>query len=821
LFSGDAQAGLFLGTRLFGECIRYPSCRELTMISLSTIRLYCFLLMAATIFLHPGHLQSAQKNASGAEVKLEEVAPDQVDSVLAKLSDEQVRSLLVAELQEKAVRQEAGKKPVGGIYGVFVGWLKMMHAEAGDMDRRLDSVVGKVGQVPHDLVEIARRIGGDKGLAGFWSALAMVGGVLLSAYIFELLFRAATRKTWGEFLEKGAPHLGGLLRLWAALLRILPSLANTIVFLFAAFVIVVFLPGFSRSEIRILFLALLVPLVVVRFFAALSHFVCAPHAAPLRLLPFEESTAIFLHRAVLFFVSYVAFAIMFLAFIAHMGMPHESGILVQIVAGTSLVVLLAIAILGKRGAVAEAILARISLDDESNWVKARFASSWHILALFYLFIVWLIWTGQVIAGTVRSGSFLLSLLVVPIFFVLDALGQWVVKSTVGTLRIYAVEEEIEQQGVLVAKDEGATFSREAVAESVTAKRQRLIHRAGRIMRLAVVIALIVWILGLWGVQVPFAAGLVRAIFESLVTLMLGLMAWRFTSRYIEAKIKESEPKVEENEEMDEGDWGAATQRGRSYTLLPMVRKFIGTTLMVMVTLIILSSIGVNIGPLLAGAGVIGLAIGFGAQKLVSDVLSGFFYLLDDAFRVGEYVQAGSISGAVEAITLRNVMLRHHRGMLQIVPYSELGSITNFMRGGIVVKFNLEFPYDTDIDLVRRIIKKVGQAMAEDEEFGKDFIRPLKSQGVREITNSVMVIRVKFTAKPGTHFVIRREAYRRITEALAAKGIYYAHRKVIVELPQGEEKGGADPRKIAEAGAAAGLAAMADDQAKKEAEGKES
>lgn len=106
-------------------------------------------------------------------------------------------------------------------------------------------------------------------------------------------------------------------------------------------------------------------------------------------------------------------------------------------------------------------------------------------------------------------------------------------------------------------------------------------------------------------------------------------------------------------------------------------------------------------------------------------------------------------------------------------------------------------------------------MLEDEEFGEDFIRPVKSQGVREITNSVMVIRVKFTAKPGTHFVIRREAYRRITEALAAKGIHYAHRKVIVEVPGSGELSEEDKQKIAEAGAAAGMASMNVDGGRKD------
>jgi small-conductance mechanosensitive channel len=147
-------------------------------------------------------------------------------------------------------------------------------------------------------------------------------------------------------------------------------------------------------------------------------------------------------------------------------------------------------------------------------------------------------------------------------------------------------------------------------------------------------------------------------------------------------------------------------------------------------------------------------------------------------------------------------------MLQIIPHSELGAITNFMRGGIIVKFNLDFPYDAPIDKIRKVIKKVGQKMLEHEEYGKDFILPVKSQGVREIANSVMTIRVKFTAQPGSHFVIRREAYRLITEALNEQGIYYAHRKVIVDLPDltEHEKGNIDPETQKQMAQAAGAAA---------------
>jgi small-conductance mechanosensitive channel len=425
--------------------------------------------------------------------------------------------------------------------------------------------------------------------------------------------------------------------------------------------------------------------------------------------------------------------------------------------------------------------------------------------LLYLFVVWVNFLYIHVSGTGQErGALLLSMLAVPLFLVLDSFGQRFVQTTVSALRIYGTGE-----------NEAESDQSYSAFPSHTEKEQLLISRISLVVRSVILFAIAVWVLSLWNYNLPHASTITFALLESLVTVALALFFWRIASGYIERNIEEMTPDEAEKEESEESEWGGGVQRGRSYTLLPMARKFLGTVLTVMVTMIILSAIGVNIGPLLAGAGVVGLAVGFGAQKLVSDVFSGFFYLLDDAFRIGEYIEAGGVSGAVEKITLRNVMLRHHRGMLQIIPYSDLGSITNFMRGGIVVKFNLEFPYTTDIDQVRKIIKKVGQSMAEEEEFKKDFIRPIKSQGVREIANSVMTIRVKFTANPGTHFVIRREAYRRITEALMAKGIHYAHRKVIVELPEGSGMTPEERKKFLEAGAAGAVAAMGEDEKKKE------
>jgi small-conductance mechanosensitive channel len=294
---------------------------------------------------------------------------------------------------------------------------------------------------------------------------------------------------------------------------------------------------------------------------------------------------------------------------------------------------------------------------------------------------------------------------------------------------------------------------------------------------------------------------------------LALVGWRWLNVFITRKLAETAP--DPADQKDEDDEFGGVVLDRSHTLLPMLRKFLGTVLFVMVIMIVLSSIGVDIGPLLAGAGVIGLAIGFGAQKLVSDVLSGFFFLMDDAFRVGEYIKAGSVSGTVEATTLRNAMIRHHLGTLQIVPYSDMGTITNSMRGGLVIKINIDLPYDTDIEVVRKVIKKVGKKMLTNPDYGDDFIQPVKSQGVSKVGDSVMTFRVKFTAKPGTQFVIKREAFRQIKDALEKKGIYLAHRKVIVEVPETPKESSADREQAIRAGAAAALGTMVNQKQEEE------
>jgi small-conductance mechanosensitive channel len=270
--------------------------------------------------------------------------------------------------------------------------------------------------------------------------------------------------------------------------------------------------------------------------------------------------------------------------------------------------------------------------------------------------------------------------------------------------------------------------------------------------------------------------------------------------------------------MEEGGAGGS----RIGTLLLLLRKFMLAVIIVMATLIMLSSIGVNIGPLIAGAGVIGLAIGFGAQTLVKDIIAGLFFLMDDAFRVGDYIETAGTKGMVDHISLRSLRLRHPRGMVNTIPFGDIGIVTNMSRDYIITKLDFRVRYDTDVEKVRKIIKKkVYEPIMRNEELAPKLLDKIKSQGVRELEDSAMIMRVKYKTAPGEQFVIRKEVYRLMQEAFSEEGIEFAHRNVTVYMPpgtpetesddtreNGSEKKDAADIKLKEAAAAAALTAAA-------------
>jgi moderate conductance mechanosensitive channel len=225
---------------------------------------------------------------------------------------------------------------------------------------------------------------------------------------------------------------------------------------------------------------------------------------------------------------------------------------------------------------------------------------------------------------------------------------------------------------------------------------------------------------------------------------------------------------------------ASAVRTRLGSVLPILRGIaIGTTIAVVI-LLALTQLGVDIAPLLAGFTILGLAVSFGSQTLVKDIVSGFFFMVEDAFRVGEYIDTGKLKGTVEKIGLRSLQLRHQSGLIHTVPFGTLSQVTNASRDWATVKFSLRLDRSADIEKARKTMKKIGIELMEDPEFAPGFLSPLKMQGVDEIADSAIVVRAKFTAQPAMAGLIQREALKRVYVAFNKAGIEFASNAVTVK-----------------------------------------
>lgn len=277
-----------------------------------------------------------------------------------------------------------------------------------------------------------------------------------------------------------------------------------------------------------------------------------------------------------------------------------------------------------------------------------------------------------------------------------------------------------------------------------------------------------------------ATVIVRGLLRGVIILLVADLVWQLLKVYVDGKISVGGS-------ADGATSAELARRGRLRTLLPIFRNGLAVLIITIAGLMILSELGVEIGPLIAGAGIFGVAIGFGSQTLVKDIVSGVFYLMDDAFRVGEYIQSGSYKGTVESFSLRSVRLRHHRGPVFTVPFGSLGAVQNMSRDWVIDKFMIRVPFNTDIKLVKKLTKEVGQALLDDPDAGQYIIDTVKMKGIEQFGDYGMEVSFKLMTKPGQQIAVRRRAHAMIRDAFVANGITFAQPTVNVE---GDDRAGA-------------------------------
>lgn len=315
----------------------------------------------------------------------------------------------------------------------------------------------------------------------------------------------------------------------------------------------------------------------------------------------------------------------------------------------------------------------------------------------------------------------------------------------------------------------------------------------------ILLAALGFVLGTWDVEVGESGNPITAFMDTIAVALIAWLLFRAVAIYVDDKL-ESEGIASGANPAELDDEPGGHETSRLGTLLPLLRNVMIVTIILIAGMIVLSNLGVDIAPLFAGAGVIGLAVGFGAQTMIRDIFSGGFFLFDDAFRKGEYIELGNIRGTVEKISLRSFQLRHHNGPLHTIPFGEITQLTNYSRDWVIMKLPLRVTYDTDVEKVRKLVKKLGQQLLEDPEVGKNFLQPLKSQGVVQMEDSAMIIRVKFMTLPGDQWTTRKVVYAAIRELFEREGIRFASREVTVRIA--DEAGHEITEKEKEAAAAA-------------------
>ncbi|MEL6220586.1 MAG: mechanosensitive ion channel domain-containing protein, partial [Pseudomonadota bacterium] len=322
-----------------------------------------------------------------------------------------------------------------------------------------------------------------------------------------------------------------------------------------------------------------------------------------------------------------------------------------------------------------------------------------------------------------------------------------------------------------------------LAEQAFAETRRSYIRVGRVVSAGLVLALIseIWQFSVVemassGVGQRFAGRLL----EALIIVGVGYVVLEIVRIRINSMLaREKGPQVDDEE--PGGGEGGGAGGSRLSTVLPLVSWGVQAAIIVITVLTALGALGVDTTPLLAGAGIVGLAVGFGAQTLVADIVSGIFFLVDDAFRVGEYVEVEGTVGTVEKISVRSLRLRHHEGPVHTIPFGQIPKLTNYSRDWVIMKLRFTVPFNTDLMKVKKLFKQIGKDMMADPALAEDFLQPFKSQGVLEVNDVGMVLRGKFMAKPGRQWTLRKEIYQRVQQAFDENGIQFARKEVRVKI----------------------------------------
>jgi moderate conductance mechanosensitive channel len=687
------------------------------------------------IALVPGVSYAKTKEAEhkAAPAKLPEpLTHEAIRELVSRLSDSEVRALLIQQLDRAAAPASKGDTSM----------VMSMESETQRARARIDELFGALAQLPDTLGAIGDRFEAERGPGHMWMLALACVAMLLVAYVAERIYRYLLR---GQRARLDDLHDEGFGARWAHnLMRLALDAGGIVVFGIAAFVFFqIIYHGHEPS--RLVILGVLNSALFFRVVQVGSRFLLEPRAPALRLLPLGDRAARNLHAGLLQVVGVYVVAVLPRLLLLKLNAPQATADVVAMIAATICTVVAVVTVWSVR----EDVAGLIRGHGTPGAPRRILAELWPVLATAYFIVIFVALSLDILAERPLTSRGILSLALVILLPMVD----------LALVRALAA---------MKAKDAAAQADGSGALPAYEPVLRKAIH-------IVVVVAGALLLADIWSVNLMTMAErgmgerVSGALLGILVILLLSYMLWQFARTAIERTLKlEGGMPAQVTD-----DEAVSTVASRLGTILPILRITLQVTILVVATLSILAALGIDIVPLLAGAGVIGVAIGFGSQSLVRDIVSGVFFLADDAFRVGEYIEVGESKGTIEKISIRSLFLRHHRGPINILPYGEIKRLRNLSRDWVIDKMTIGITYDSDIEKARKLIKKIGQELAANPEYAGKIFEPLKMQGVEQFGDFAIQIRLKMKTKPNEQFVIRRRAYAMIKKAFDENGIKFA------------------------------------------------
>lgn len=736
--------------RLAATQIYVDQYKDTTMIAIRK-QLLCLTVLIFAAFFVP--------NASHAADSAAQLDPARAEALADLLSDPAQRDELIGNLRDLATvtdQQEPSPAPKNEI-GI-TGWINSLVARAGEGVATLGQQLAEFAQALSNPGPIIKQVQDefsdphqrDVWLGILWKVGLMVLAGIAARFIVRAIFarpRKAIEDRQNPTLLTRVPWL-----LARTILDVLPiaALGGAA---YGTLELVELGTNMATDQaaqtIRDIGIIVIKAIVLARMILAVTRLIATPLAPNLRLIPLEDRTAAYMYVWVSRFVNIGIYGFALVPIMVMAGIPEEAAAGFSRLVGFLLLVLAFIVVLQSRTAISAMIAGTGTIleDDETqdrtpksessrtvSLLRARVADIWHVLMLTYVTIFYVIWALSIDGGF----SVMLSGTVGTIIVI--ALAELAVKAAhQGMGRFVRIDPEIEKRFPGLEQRAGRYLS---VARIVV---------TGLICLVAFLAILESWTINVLGALNSEAGAILFAKSGRIILVVFAAILFWEAIRAVIARTLVAQD--------DQGNTTVRSQRTR--TLLPLAQSALTIVISLIAALTILSELGLDIGPLLAGAGVIGLAIGFGAQTLVKDVITGLFILLEDAISVGDVVDVAGHTGTVEAVSVRSVRLRDLSGTVHTVPFSSIDSVKNLTKEFSYYVLNVGVAYRENTDAVIALMREVDEDLRNDPEFGHDILAPLDVLGVNEFADSAVVIRARIKTNPLQQWRVGREYNRRM------------------------------------------------------------